>query len=155
MTAQWRAALTGTPVENRLTELWSIFQFLNPGYLGSQQDFLDRLARPIERSGDAAATQQLKSLVGPFILRRVKTDPAVISDLPEKNEMKVYCSLTKEQATLYQAVVRDSLCEDSRSRGDRSARRDSGDADEVEAGVQSPGAVPGRWQRACRAAAAN
>jgi len=107
--AQWRAALTGTPVENRLTELWSIFQFLNPGYLGSQQDFLDRLARPIERSGDAAATQQLKSLTGPFILRRVKTDPAVISDLPVKNEMKVYCSLTKEQATLYQAVVRDSL----------------------------------------------
>ncbi|CAG0935791.1 hypothetical protein TFLX_04641 [Thermoflexales bacterium] len=107
--AQWRAALTGTPVENRLTELWSIFQFLNPGYLGSQQDFLDRLARPIERSGDAAATKQLKSLVGPFILRRVKTDPAVISDLPAKNEMKVYCSLTKEQATLYQAVVRDSL----------------------------------------------
>ena len=101
--------MTGTPVENRLTELWSIFQFLNPGYLGSQQDFLDRLARPIERSGDEAATKQLKSLVGPFILRRVKTDPAVISDLPEKNEMKVYCSLTKEQATLYQAVVRDSL----------------------------------------------
>jgi SNF2 family DNA or RNA helicase len=107
--AQWRAALTGTPVENRLTEMWSIFQFLNPGYLGSQQDFLDRLARPIERAGDEAATKQLKSLVGPFILRRVKTDPAVISDLPAKNEMKVYCSLTKEQATLYQAVVRDSL----------------------------------------------
>ena len=106
---QWRAALTGTPVENRLTELWSIFQFLNPGYLGSQQDFLDRLARPIERAGDEAATRQLKSLVGPFILRRVKTDPAVISDLPMKNEMKVYCSLTKEQATLYQAVVRDAL----------------------------------------------
>jgi len=109
LTAQWRVALTGTPVENRLTELWSIFQFLNPGYLGSQQDFLNRLARPIERGGDEAATQQLKSLVGPFILRRVKTDPAVISDLPEKNEMKVYCSLTKEQATLYQAVVEDSL----------------------------------------------
>jgi len=107
--AQWRAALTGTPVENRLTELWSIFQFLNPGYLGSQQDFLDRLARPIEQRGDEGATKQLKSLVGPFILRRVKTDPAVISDLPAKNEMKVYCSLTKEQATLYQAVVRDSL----------------------------------------------
>jgi SNF2 family DNA or RNA helicase len=107
--AGWHVALTGTPVENRLTELWSIFQFLNPGYLGSQAEFLDRLARPIERAGDAAATKRLKALVGPFILRRVKTDPAVISDLPEKNEMKVYCSLTKEQATLYQAVVRDSL----------------------------------------------
>lgn len=107
--AGWHVALTGTPVENRLMELWSIFQFLNPGYLGSQSDFLDRLARPIERAGDEAATRRLKSLVGPFILRRVKTDPAVISDLPDKNEMKVYCSLTKEQATLYQAVVRDSL----------------------------------------------
>ena len=107
--AGWHVALTGTPVENRLTELWSIFQFLNPGYLGSQADFLNRLAKPIERAGDTAATQRLKALVGPFILRRVKTDPAVISDLPEKNEMKVYCSLTKEQATLYQAVVRDSL----------------------------------------------
>ena len=148
LTAQWRVALTGTPVENRLTELWSIFQFLNPGYLGSQQDFLNRLARPIERGGDEAATQQLKSLVGPFILRRVKTDPAVISDLPEKNEMKVYCSLTKEQATLYQAVVRRFALEDSRSRGDRSARRDSGHADEVEASVQSSRAVSGRWQRA-------
>jgi SNF2 family DNA or RNA helicase len=107
--ADWRAALTGTPVENRLTELWSIFQFLNPGFLGSQQEFLDRLARPIERGGDEAATRKLKSLVGPFILRRVKTDPAVISDLPDKNEMKVYCPLTREQATLYQAVVHDSL----------------------------------------------
>jgi SNF2 family DNA or RNA helicase len=107
--AQWRAALTGTPVENRLAELWSIFQFLNPGYLGSQQDFQDRFARPIERANDPAATKRLKSLVGPFILRRVKTDLSVISDLPDKNEMKVYCNLTKEQATLYQAVVRDSI----------------------------------------------
>jgi len=107
--ARWRAALTGTPVENRLAELWSIFQFLNPGYLGSQKDFQDRFARPIERASDPTATKRLKSLVGPFILRRVKTDPSVISDLPEKNEMKVYCSLTKEQATLYQAVVRNSI----------------------------------------------
>ena len=107
--AQWRAALTGTPVENRLAELWSIFQFLNPGYLGSPKDFQERFARPIERAGDLTATKRLKSLVGPFILRRVKTDPSVISDLPEKNEIKVYCNLTKEQATLYQAVVRDSI----------------------------------------------
>jgi SNF2 family DNA or RNA helicase len=107
--AQWRVALTGTPVENRLTELWSIFQFLNPGYLGSQADFYNRLAKPIERTGDESATKQLKSLVAPFILRRVKTDPNVIRDLPEKNEMKVFCPLTKEQATLYEAVVRDSV----------------------------------------------
>jgi len=89
--------------------LWSIFQFLNPGYLGSQKDFQDRFARPFERTNDTAATKRLKSLVGPYIMRRVKTDPSVISDLPEKNEMKVYCNLTKEQATLYQAVVRDSI----------------------------------------------
>ena len=115
--AQWRAALTGTPVENRLSELWSIFQFLNPGYLGSQADFQERFARPIERAGDEAATKRLKSLVGPFILRRVKTDPNVISDLPQKNEMKVYCSLTKEQATLYEAVVRDSMRQIAESEG--------------------------------------
>lgn len=107
--AEWRAALTGTPVENRLTELWSIFQFLNPDYLGSQNDFYNRIAKPIERTNDADATQRLKSLVSPFILRRVKTDPSVITDLPAKNEMKVFCNLTKEQATLYEAVVRDSI----------------------------------------------
>jgi SNF2 family DNA or RNA helicase len=107
--AQWRAALTGTPVENRLSELWSIVHFLNPGYLGSEENFRHQLANPIERAGDPVATQKLKNLVGPFILRRVKSDPAVISDLPQKNEIKVYCNLTREQATLYQAVVRDHL----------------------------------------------
>ncbi|HEX5691833.1 MAG TPA: DEAD/DEAH box helicase, partial [Roseiflexaceae bacterium] len=107
--ADRRIALTGTPVENRLAELWSIFQYLNPGYLGPQSEFQNTLARPIERMQDVEATQRLKSLVGPFILRRVKTDPAVIDDLPAKNEIKVFCTLTKEQATLYQAVVRDSL----------------------------------------------
>ena len=107
--AQWRAALTGTPVENRLSELWSIFHFLNPGYLGSQESFCHQLAYPIERAGDPAATQRLKALVGPFILRRVKTDQTVIDDLPQKNEIKVYCNLTREQATLYEAVVRDSM----------------------------------------------
>jgi SNF2 family DNA or RNA helicase len=107
--AEWRAALTGTPVENRLTELWSIFQFLNSDYLGSQNDFYNRFAKPIECTNDADAAKRLKALVSPFILRRVKTDPNVISDLPQKNEMKVFCNLTKEQATLYEAVVRDSL----------------------------------------------
>lgn len=107
--AQWRLALTGTPVENRLGELWSIFQFLNPGYLGSQADFQHRFANPIERGGSDQAAQQLKRLTAPFILRRVKTDPQVISDLPAKNEMKIYCNLTREQATLYEAVVRDSM----------------------------------------------
>jgi len=107
--AEWKAALTGTPVENRLSELWSIFQCLNPGYLGSAEEFKQRLSGPIERTKDAGATSRLKALVNPFILRRLKTDPSVIRDLPEKNEMKVFCSLTKEQATLYQATVQDAL----------------------------------------------
>jgi SNF2 family DNA or RNA helicase len=104
-----RIALTGTPVENRLQELWSIMEFLNPGYLGSEASFRRRYALPIERYRDPAATAELRRLVEPFVLRRVKTDPTVIRDLPRKNEMKVYCSLTPEQATLYQAVVQESL----------------------------------------------
>jgi SNF2 family DNA or RNA helicase len=99
--ARWRAALTGTPVENRLSELWSLFQFLNPGYLGSAEAFRKRFGNPIERANDAAAAARLKALVSPFILRRLKTDPAIIGDLPEKQEMKVFCTLTREQATLY------------------------------------------------------
>ena len=104
-----RIAMTGTPVENRLSELWSIMQFLNPGFLGSQAGFRRDLALPIERYQDRGATERLKGLVGPFILRRVKTDPSIIQDLPDKLEMKVYCNLTAEQATLYEAVVNESL----------------------------------------------
>jgi SNF2 family DNA or RNA helicase len=107
--AAYRVALTGTPVENRLSELWSIMEFLNPGYLGSQKAFRSRFALPIERYQEEAAAERLQSLVQPFVLRRLKTDRRVIQDLPEKIEMKVYCSLTPEQATLYEAVVRDSL----------------------------------------------
>jgi len=107
--AHFRLALTGTPVENRLLELWSIMHFLNPGYLGSQKRFRTELALPIERYRDQDATRQLRQLVGPFILRRLKSDSSIIQDLPEKLEMKVYCNLTPEQATLYQVVVDDSL----------------------------------------------
>jgi SNF2 family DNA or RNA helicase len=109
LAAQFRLALTGTPVENRLTELWSILHFLNPGFLGSQQSFRRHFALPIERYDDDEAAQRLRRLTTPFILRRVKTDPAVIQDLPEKQETKVYCSLTAEQATLYEAVVQNAL----------------------------------------------
>jgi SNF2 family DNA or RNA helicase len=107
--ATFRLALTGTPVENRLSELWSIMHFLNPGYLGSRQAFRHQFALPIERGGDAEAAERLRRLISPFILRRVKTDPAVIRDLPEKQESKVYCFLTPEQATLYEAVVREQM----------------------------------------------
>lgn len=115
--AGFRLALTGTPVENRLSELWSIMQFLNPGYLGSRHNFRRKFALPIERYQDDEALQQLKSMASPFILRRVKTDPRVIQDLPEKQEMKVYCHLTEEQATLYEAVVQRALIEVGQAEG--------------------------------------
>jgi SNF2 family DNA or RNA helicase len=104
-----RMALTGTPVENRLSELWSIMHFLNPGYLGSRAAFHKRFALPIERYADRDVTDRLKTLVSPFVLRRLKTDASIIQDLPEKLEMKVYCNLTPEQATLYQAVVQEAM----------------------------------------------
>jgi SNF2 family DNA or RNA helicase len=104
-----RIALTGTPVENRLSEMWSILDFLNPGLLGSARDFRTRFALPIERYRDADRAGQLKRLAGPFILRRLKTDRGIIQDLPEKQEMKVFCNLTREQASLYQATVDDML----------------------------------------------
>jgi len=104
-----RIALTGTPVENRLTDLWSILQFLNPGYLGSEKSFRQRFAIPIEKLDDAVAAKRLKQLTEPFILRRLKTDSTIISDLPEKLEMKVYTTLTAEQGTLYEAIVKDVL----------------------------------------------
>lgn len=107
--AGFRFALTGTPVENRLTELWSIMNFLNPGFLGSLEKYRREYAIPIERFGDREATARLKQMVAPFILRRLKTDPRVIQDLPEKIEMKQFCYLSEEQATLYEAVVRDAL----------------------------------------------
>ncbi|MCY6489034.1 DEAD/DEAH box helicase [Leptolyngbya sp. GGD] len=109
--AEFRIALTGTPVENRLTELWSILDFLNPGYLGQKNFFQRRFAIPIERYGDTTSMQTLRSLTQPFILRRLKTDKTIIQDLPEKQEMAVYCGLSAEQAALYQATVDQSLAE--------------------------------------------
>jgi SNF2 family DNA or RNA helicase len=109
--AEFRIALTGTPVENRLTELWSILDFLNPGYLGPKNFFQRRFATPIERYGDTSSLQTLRSLVQPFILRRLKTDRDIIQDLPDKQEMTVFCGLTAEQASLYQHVVEKSLAD--------------------------------------------
>ncbi len=107
--AGYRIALTGTPVENHIGDLWSVMEFLNPGLLGSQSDFKKRFFVPIQTNGNRQAAQQLKSLTGPFILRRLKTDKSIIADLPDKLEMKVFCTLTKEQASLYEAVVREGL----------------------------------------------
>ncbi len=106
--ARHRIALTGTPVENGLEELWAILDFLNPGYLGSRESFQRRYTRAVGQ-GDTQRRADLRRLVQPFVLRRVKTDKSVIADLPEKIEHTVYCNLTREQATLYQAVTRDML----------------------------------------------
>ncbi|WP_414567257.1 DEAD/DEAH box helicase [Nostoc sp. CCY 9925] len=111
LAATFRIALTGTPVENRLQELWSILDFLNPGYLGNRQFFQRRFAMPIEKYGDTASLSQLRSLVQPFILRRLKSDREIIQDLPDKQEMTVFCGLTADQAALYQQVVEASLAE--------------------------------------------
>jgi non-specific serine/threonine protein kinase len=107
--AYHRLALTGTPIENRLSDLWALMNLLNPGVLGSQTDFDKRFAQPIERRQDGDAAAELRRLTGPFILRRVKTDPAIARDLPEKLEFKTYCTLTPEQATLYQTIVDDLM----------------------------------------------
>ncbi|BDU02196.1 DEAD/DEAH box helicase [Nocardia sputorum] len=115
--ARHRLALTGTPVENRLEELRSIMDFAMPKVLGSAQSFRARFAVPIERERDQNAISRLRWLTQPFVLRRVKTDPTVISDLPEKLEMTVRANLTVEQAALYQAVVDDMLAKIKDAKG--------------------------------------
>ncbi|ANZ42516.1 helicase SNF2 [Lentzea guizhouensis] len=107
--ARHRVALTGTPVENRLAELWSIMDFANPGVLGTVNTFRARFAVPVERHNDQDAAARLRKITNPFVLRRVKTDPRIISDLPDKVEVRQLCNLTTEQASLYQAVVNDML----------------------------------------------
>ena len=100
-----RVALTGTPVENRLMDLWSLFSVINPGYLGTMAEFRKNVELPIIRNGDRTAKRRLRGMVQPFILRRMKTDKTIIRDLPDKVEQNSFCNLTPEQATLYQAVV--------------------------------------------------
>ncbi len=107
LNADFRIALTGTPVENHVGDLWSLMDFLNPGFLGRQTEFKRNFFVPIQTGSDPEAALRLKRLTGPFLLRRLKTDKTIISDLPEKMEMKVFCNLTPEQATLYRAVVRE------------------------------------------------
>jgi SNF2 family DNA or RNA helicase len=112
-----RFALTGTPVENRLAELWSILDFCLPGLLGPLERFRRRFAIPIERYRDDEAAAQLRRLVRPFLLRRLKSDPGVAADLPPKQEMAMVCTLTREQATLYQATVDEALARIERTDG--------------------------------------
>jgi superfamily II DNA or RNA helicase len=107
--SEYRIALTGTPVENNVGDLWSIMEFLNPGFLGTQAEFKRNFFQPIQSTRDPEAANTLRKLTGPFILRRLKTDRSIISDLPDKLEMKVFCTLTREQASLYAAVADDAM----------------------------------------------
>ena len=110
--AEQKIALTGTPVENRLSELWSILDLCNPGLLGSQQRFRERYSMAIERRQDAAVAAQLRRLTGPFVLRRTKADRRLLPELPDKLEQIAFAQLTAEQATLYRQVV-DQLLADA------------------------------------------
>lgn len=104
-----KIAMTGTPVENRLTELWSIFDFINKGYLGSLKDFQKSYAIPIERFKENSRATKLKMSVSPFVLRRLKTDKNVITDLPEKMVLNEYCYLSKPQAILYEKTLNEMM----------------------------------------------
>ncbi|MCZ1265464.1 DEAD/DEAH box helicase [Paenibacillus tundrae] len=107
--AKHRIALTGTPIENRLSELWSIYDFINPGYLGSARAFQTRFISAIEKDKDEQRMQDLQQLVKPFMLRRKKKDPNIQLDLPDKNEMKTYIHLTGEQSALYDQSVQELM----------------------------------------------
>jgi len=115
--AQARFALTGTPVENRLTDLWALLDWTTPGLLGSLSSFRQHVAIPIEREQDEAVTKRLSMIVRPFLLRRRKSDPDIVPDLPPKTETDVFVGLTAEQATLYKAVVAELLTDVAEAEG--------------------------------------
>lgn len=116
---QWRVVLTGTPVENHVGDLWAIMEFLMPGMLGSKRYFKNEYIRPIQEGKDAALMDNLKRLVGPFVMRRLKTDKDIVPDLPRKIETKVYCGLTKEQMKLYGDISASVSKEVSKTSGIR------------------------------------
>jgi SNF2 family DNA or RNA helicase len=111
LNGSYRIALSGTPIENRLDELWSLFNFLNPGLLGSLNEFRTTFVNPIENYQDADKITELKEIIDPFILRRLKTDKKVIKDLPEKNEIMIYINLSDSQISLYKNIVDEVIKE--------------------------------------------
>ncbi|MNZ86555.1 hypothetical protein D3C78_1053770 [compost metagenome] len=115
LSAPHRIAMTGTPVENRLSELWSIFQFLNPGYLGSYSGFRSKYTGLGEQQ--SAELSKLRKLVSPLLLRRLKSDPDIRKDLPEKIELKSYCSMTVEQVRMYEAITEELMTKISATDG--------------------------------------
>ena len=102
-------AMSGTPVENRLSELWSIMDFCNRGFLGNLKEFKDNFSIPIENQNDFSVAEKLKKVTSPFLMRRLKSDKSIISDLPDKIEMDTYCTLTKEQAGLYEKTLQKAM----------------------------------------------
>ena len=129
-------------------------EFLNPGYLGVGHRLSPAYAVPVERYHDAERAETLKRVIQPFVLRRLKTDKSIIADLPDKMEMTVYCNLTQEQASLYEAVVKEMMEKIEEADGIERKGLMPGDADEAQAGLQSPGAVCGDGS-ACRAVRAS
>jgi len=104
-------AMSGTPVENRLSELWSIVDYSNRGILGNQKEFQETFGSPIETYNDRAAAEKLKQVTGPFMMRRLKNDKTIINDLPDKIEMDCFSTLVKEQASLYEKTLQEALKE--------------------------------------------
>ena len=104
-----KVAMSGTPVENRMSEYWSVFDFANKGYLGTLKKFKDEYAKPIEADRDLVKLEKFKKITAPFIMRRVKSDKSIIKDLPDKIEQDQFCQLTPEQAAIYQSVVDKTL----------------------------------------------
>jgi SNF2 family DNA or RNA helicase len=101
----WRVALTGTPIENHAGDLWSIMDFLTPGMLGSRKRFIDRYVRPAEQSPDARSADELRDRIAPLVLRRLKTDPDIAPDLPDKIQTNEYCLMKHEQVRLYSSAA--------------------------------------------------
>lgn len=104
-------AMSGTPVENRLSELWSIMDYCNRGFLGNIKEFNDTYGNPIQQFNDVEVAENLKKVTAPFMMRRLKSDKSIISDLPDKIEMDSYASLTKEQAVLYEATLEKAMAD--------------------------------------------
>ncbi len=154
--AAGRIVLTGTPVENHLGDLWSLFDFCCPGLLGTAAQFKQFVKR-LNQQQDAQAFGALRRLVRPYILRRLKTDPAIVPDLPEKTEMRAECGLSKKQAALYEQAVDDLAAAAGAGRGHGPPRPGAGDADAAQADLQPSGAVPraARRSRPTRAASSS
>ncbi len=142
--ADQKLALTGTPVENRLSELWSILDAVNPGLLGSLPKFRERFGTPIERHGDVDAAARLRHITQPFILRRTKADKRLLPDLPDKIEQIAYAKLTREQATLYQQVVDQLLADAEQAKGMRRRGLVLAALDAPQADLQPSGPRPRR-----------